>query len=81
MSEPYWDIWRRTAWKLEDVGVEHVDLEWMPSHKSRAWLRNHDFSDSWYPGNWQADKYVRLRALEHPVVPQLDEGIHADRDS
>eukprot|EP00959_Pyramimonas_sp_CCMP1952_P454150 9469461-Pyramimonas_sp.AAC.1 len=79
-SEPYWEVWRLIFWKLNDVGSENVNLQWMPSHKSRTWLKNHDFSDSWYPGNWQADKYARLGALEHPVVPQLDQRIQAAKN-
>eukprot|EP00959_Pyramimonas_sp_CCMP1952_P407009 8529890-Pyramimonas_sp.AAC.1 len=55
-SEPHWEVWRLIFWELNDVGAENVNLQWMPSHKSRAWLRNHDCSGSWYLGNWQADK-------------------------
>eukprot|EP00959_Pyramimonas_sp_CCMP1952_P339714 7114624-Pyramimonas_sp.AAC.1 len=57
-SEPYWEVWRLIFWKLNDVGSENVNLQWMPPDKSRTWLKNHDFSGSRYPGNWQADKYL-----------------------
>eukprot|EP00959_Pyramimonas_sp_CCMP1952_P093363 1954178-Pyramimonas_sp.AAC.1 len=35
-SAPHWEARSPILWKLNDAGEENVNMQWMPSHKSRA---------------------------------------------
>eukprot|EP00959_Pyramimonas_sp_CCMP1952_P012522 264536-Pyramimonas_sp.AAC.1 len=76
-SEPYWEVWRLVLGKVNDVRSDNVNLQRELSLESSTVLQNHDFSDSRYHGNRQAEKYSRLGALVHPVASQLDQRVQA----
>ena len=67
----------RFLWKMQGIGRDNINLVWMPSRRSRAWLRNHDFPGEYFFGTAAADTYAKLGAVGHPAVAHVEQRLIA----
>ena len=62
----YSEVWAKIWFKLEDLGIDQITVQWVPSRKS--WTEAQRRGVPWlhFRGNQLADKFAKLGARKHP---------------
>eukprot|EP00959_Pyramimonas_sp_CCMP1952_P234875 4907469-Pyramimonas_sp.AAC.1 len=60
------ELWK-TFWRVaQDIGVDEIEFEWIPSHTSRNKAIDQGINMTYWNGNRSADYYARVGADGHP---------------
>ena len=72
-TRPYSEIWVRVWDKIQDIGRDHIQVIWVPSHTS--WREAQARGVEWlhFRANKLADTFAKRGARGHPTSPEVVE--------